>query len=65
MTPERREELLRRQRWTLAELRELTGWSRYQLYRLRKRIGLRGKWTYAHQLRLLEPDLWTWMREAA
>ena len=60
MITARRAVLLARQRWTTAELCELTGLSRWQIYRLRQSMGVEGAWTYAHQLRG-ERDLWEWL----
>lgn len=50
-TPPRRAELLRRVRWTLAEVRELTGWSERRLRRWMRKHRLRGQWVYAKQVR--------------
>jgi hypothetical protein len=49
----RREHLLHRQRWSLAEVRALTGWNRQRLWRWLRTHGLRGKWVYADQVRKL------------
>lgn len=61
MNETRREEiaaLLRQWRWSGADLRRLTGWSKSALYRWRKRLGLSGYWTYRSQLKTRDRELW-------
>jgi hypothetical protein len=47
----RRDELLRKVRWSLAEVRALTGWGERKLRRWLRTHGRRGKWVYAKQVR--------------
>lgn len=65
MTRARLRELLARWHWSLAEARELLGWSKRTLERWRGRHGLRGRRVHRHQLEDLEPQLWQGLRRAA
>jgi hypothetical protein len=51
VTPARRDELLRKVRWSLAEVRALTGWGERKLRRWLRTHGRRGKWVYEKQVR--------------
>jgi len=45
-------------RLSTADLVELTGLSRHQVYRMKRRLGWRGRWVYRGQLVRDLPELW-------
>jgi len=45
-------------RLSTADLVELTGLSRHQVYRMKRRLGWRGRWVFRGQLMRDLPELW-------